>query len=59
MWCRDRCSGIVAQRADQGMVEIGALNPFLDDRGQSPRILVELTARLFGHRILDRPTRSA
>ena len=28
-------------------------------RGKSARILVELTASLFGRRILDRPTRSA
>ncbi len=40
-------------------LDVVELNPFLDDRGKSARILVELTASLFGRRILDRPTRSA
>ncbi|QRM53346.1 arginase [Sinorhizobium sp. BG8] len=47
---------------DSGLVsslDLVELNPFLDDRGKSARILVELTASLFGRRILDRPTRSA
>ncbi|MFB2553557.1 arginase [Ensifer soli] len=47
---------------DSGLVsslDLVELNPFLDDRGRSARILVELTASLFGRRVLDRPTRSA
>ncbi|OLP56199.1 arginase [Rhizobium rhizosphaerae] len=40
-------------------LDLVELNPFLDDRGKSARILVELTASLFGRRIFDRPTRSA
>ncbi len=40
-------------------LDIVELNPFLDDRGKSARIMVELTASLFGRRILDRPTRAA
>ena len=40
-------------------LDVVELNPFLDDRGKSARILVELTASLFGRRVLDRPTRSA
>ena len=39
-------------------VDLVELNPFLDDRGKSARIMVELTASLFGRRVLDRPTRS-
>ena len=31
-------------------------DPFLDERGRSARVLVELVASLFGRRILDRPT---
>ena len=46
-------SGIVAS------LDLVELNPFLDDRGRSARVLVELTASLFGRRILDRPTRAA
>ncbi len=47
---------------DSGLVssvDVVELNPFLDDRGKSARIMVELTASLFGRRILDRPTRGA
>ena len=47
---------------DSGLVsslDLVELNPYLDDRGKSARILVELTASLFGRRVLDRPTRSA
>ncbi|CAN7514322.1 arginase [Neorhizobium sp. LjRoot104] len=47
---------------DTGLVaslDLVELNPFLDDRGKSARIMVELTASLFGRRVLDRPTRSA
>lgn len=47
---------------DSGLVsslDLVELNPFLDDRGKSARVIVELTASLFGRRILDRPTRAA
>ncbi|MCL6707424.1 arginase [Pseudomonas sp. R2.Fl] len=47
---------------DSGMVnslDLVELNPFLDDRGRSARVMVDLAASLFGRRILDRPTRSA
>lgn len=48
--------------SDSGLVsslDLVELNPFLDDRGKSARVLVELTASLFGRRILDRPTLAA
>ena len=44
---------------DSGLLrslDIVELNPFLDERGRSARVLVELAASLFGRRILDRPT---
>lgn len=47
---------------DSGLVaslDLVELNPFLDDRGKSARIMVELAASLFGRRILDRPTHPA
>lgn len=47
---------------DSGLVsslDLVELNPFLDDRGKSARVIVELAASLFGRRILDRPTRAA
>lgn len=53
---------IMEMLCDSGCVaslDIVELNPFLDDRGRSARVLVELAASLFGRRILDRPTRSA
>lgn len=31
------------------------LNPYLDDRGKSARLLVELAASLFGRKVIDRP----
>lgn len=47
---------------DSGLVrslDLVELNPFLDVRGRSARVLVELVASLFGARILDRPTEAA
>ena len=44
---------------DCGLVrslDVVELNPFLDERGRSARVLVELVASLFGRRILDRPS---
>ncbi|MFF9550628.1 arginase [Methylobacterium fujisawaense] len=44
---------------DSGLVQsldVVELNPFLDERGRSARVLVELVASLFGRRILDRAT---
>jgi arginase len=46
---------------DSGLVsslDLVELNPFLDDRGRSARVMVDLAASLFGKRILDRPTRA-
>ncbi len=39
-----------------GSLDVVELNPFLDERGRSARVLVELVASLFGRRILDRPS---
>jgi arginase len=46
---------------DSGLVrsvDIVELNPFLDERGQTARVAVELIASLFGQQITDRPTPS-
>ena len=46
---------------DSGLVtslDLVELNPFLDDRGRTARLMVDLTASLFGRRVLDRPTAS-
>lgn len=46
---------------DSGLVsslDLVELNPFLDERGRTARLMVELTASLFGRRVFDRPTRS-
>ncbi|WP_428645715.1 arginase [Roseibium sp.] len=46
---------------DSGLVsslDLVELNPFLDDRGKTARLMVELTGSLFGRRVFDRPTRS-
>ena len=47
---------------DNGRVtslDIAELNPFLDDRGRTARLVVDLVASLFGKRVMDRPTRAA
>lgn len=44
---------------DSGLVtsiDLVELNPFLDERGRTARLLVDLTASLFGRRVLDRYT---
>jgi arginase len=46
---------------DSGLVaslDLVELNPFLDERGRTANVLVDLVASLMGRRILDRPTRS-
>lgn len=45
---------------DSGRVaalDLVELNPFLDERGRTARLMVELTASLFGRNIIDRPSR--
>lgn len=47
--------------SDSGLVcslDLVELNPFLDDRGKTATLMVDLTASLLGRRIFDRPTRS-
>ena len=39
-------------------LDLVELNPFLDDRGRTARLMVDLTASLFGRRVLDRYTSS-
>ncbi|MBT2132478.1 arginase [Aliiroseovarius lamellibrachiae] len=46
---------------DSGLVcslDLVELNPFLDDRGRTAMLMVDLTASLLGRRVFDRPTRS-
>ncbi|MFQ5623433.1 MAG: arginase [Paracoccaceae bacterium] len=46
---------------DSGLVtslDLVELNPFLDDRGRTAKLLVDLVSSLFGKRVMDRPTRS-
>lgn len=39
-------------------LDLVELNPFLDERGRTARVLCDFTASLFGRRVLDRQTRS-
>lgn len=39
-------------------LDLVELNPFLDDRGRTASVMVDLAASLLGRRIFDRPTRS-
>ncbi len=46
---------------DSGRVtglDLVELNPFLDERGRTATLMVDLVASLMGRRIMDRPTRS-
>ena len=46
---------------DSGLVtslDLVELNPFLDDRGRTANLMVDLCASLFGRTVLDRPTKS-
>lgn len=39
-----------------GSLDVVELNPFLDERGRTARVMVELIGSLFGQQITDRPT---
>ncbi len=39
-----------------GSLDVVELNPFLDERGKSALLLVDLVASLFGRQIIERPT---
>ena len=39
-------------------LDLVELNPFLDHKGRTAKLLVELTASLFGRKVIDRVTRS-
>lgn len=41
-----------------GSLDLVELNPFLDERGKTAQLMVDLTASLLGRRVFDRPTRS-
>ena len=46
---------------DSGLVtslDLVELNPFLDERGRTTKLMVDLCASLLGRKVLDRPTRS-
>lgn len=46
---------------DSGLVtslDLVELNPFLDERGRTAKLMVDLAASLFGRKVLDRMTRS-
>ena len=52
---------VMEMLSDSGLVtslDLVELNPFLDDRGRTASLMVDLTASLMGRRIYDRPTRS-
>ncbi|MBS7804443.1 arginase [Rhizobiales bacterium TNE-4] len=52
---------IMEMLCDSGLVgslDLVELNPFLDERGRTALLLVDLVASLMGRRVLDRPTQS-
>lgn len=51
---------IMETLCDSGLVtslDLVELNPFLDERGRTAQLMVDLTASLLGRKVLDRPTR--
>ena len=47
--------------SDSGLMtslDLAELNPFLDDRGRTAQIMVDLTASALGRRVFDRPTQA-
>ena len=52
---------VMEMLSDSGLVtsmDVVELNPFLDERGKTAKLLVDLVASLFGKRVMDRPTKS-
>ena len=52
---------VMEMLCDSGLVtslDLVELNPFLDERGRTASLMVDLTASLMGRKVLDRPTRS-
>jgi arginase len=49
---------ILHDRALATSVDLAELNPFLDERGKTALLMVDLLASLMGRQVLDRPTRS-
>jgi len=46
---------------DSGLMtsmDLVELNPFLDDRGRTAQVMVDLAASAMGRRVFDRPTRA-
>ena len=46
---------------DSGLMtslDLVELNPFLDERGRTAQLMVDLAASAFGRRVFDRPTRA-
>lgn len=52
---------VMEMLCDSGRVtslDLVELNPFMDERGKTASLMVDLTASLMGRRVFDRPTRS-
>lgn len=52
---------VMEMLGDSGLVtslDLVELNPFLDERGRTASLMVDLTASLLGRRVFDRPTQS-
>ena len=52
---------IMEMVSDSGLVgslDLVELNPFMDTRGKTANLMVDLTASLLGRRVFDRPTRT-
>jgi len=53
---------IMEMLCDSGLVcalDLVELNPYLDERGRTARLMVDLAASMMGRAVLDRPTRTS
>ena len=55
----NRQSGIRQQPQHGPGQDLAELNPFLDERGRTAKLMVDLVGSLMGRKVFDRPTQSA
>ncbi|PZO64941.1 MAG: arginase [Paracoccus denitrificans] len=53
------CCELIHESGLLTSLDLVELNPFLDDRGKTAKMMVDLVGSLMGRKVFDRPTRSA
>ena len=52
------CMELIADSGLMTSLDLVELNPFLDERGRTAQLMVDLAASALGRRVFDRPTRA-